>query len=262
MVTIFSTLKPLVGHIGIIQRNAVKSWTKLRGNPEVILLGDEFGVSDLCKELNIKHIPDVECSKYGRPYCKSVFCKAQEVAKHDINTYVNGDIILTNSFIYGAERAANFDHFLMIGRRYDLDVNSLIDFDNGNWESSLKSKAIKYGSLHKNSGIDYFAFRKLDWLEIPPMVIGKIGWDNWMVSKAVSREHVVIDATRTVLVIHQNHIDTRIKDYKQLLLNDPESAENRKLADTLGGNVHKGFTDHATWIMKETGEAVVNVNRN
>ena len=78
MITIFSTLKPMEGHIGIIQRNAVTSWTKLKCNPEVILLGDETGVAKLCDDLNIKHIPNVECNEYGRPLIKDLFKKGQK----------------------------------------------------------------------------------------------------------------------------------------------------------------------------------------
>ena len=41
MITIFSTPKPFRGHIGVIQRNALKSWTLLHPDVEMILFGDE-----------------------------------------------------------------------------------------------------------------------------------------------------------------------------------------------------------------------------
>ena len=37
MLTIFATAKPFRGHDGIIQRNAVASWTRLRPQPESVL---------------------------------------------------------------------------------------------------------------------------------------------------------------------------------------------------------------------------------
>ncbi len=254
MITIFSTLKPFEGHIGIIQRNAVKSWTKLKGEPEIILLGDEPGVANICEELNIKHIPNIELNEYGRPYCQDVFKKAQGISKFKINAYVNGDIILTDSFVDGSILSSEFEHFLMIGQRYDLEISQLIDFENDNWEDILRLDVKKKGILHKNSGIDYLVFKRLDWMNIPPMVIGKIAWDNWMVSKALNRSHEVIDATNAILIVHQNHINIRIKDYKLLLSQDPESAKNRKLADTLGGSVHQGFVKHANWKILKIGE--------
>ena len=258
MITIFSTLKPMEGHIGIIQRNAVTSWTKLKCNPEVILLGDETGVAKLCDDLNIKHIPNVECNEYGRPLIKDLFKKGQEASKHNINAYVNGDIILTDSFIDGAICADVFEHYLMVGRRWDLDIDYLISFEIEDWESLLLDVVKAKGVLHKSTGIDYFVFKRNDWLiDIPLMGVARLAWDNWMVSKAVSRNHTVIDATKFIDVVHQNHVDPKIiKDYKLLLLNNPECANNRKLANTMGGNIHKGFTDHATWVMEETGEII------
>ena len=258
MVTIFSTLKPFTGPIEIIQRNAVKSWMKLKGNPEVILLGNEPGVAELCNELSLKHIPNVKCNEYGRPLIKDLFLQGQYASKYKINAYVNGDMILTDSFIDGAERASKFNHYLMVGQRWDLDVNHPIDFEKDDWENVLRIDVKRNGVLHKTTGIDYFVFRQGDWLiDIPLMGVARLAWDNWMVSKAVSRNHTVIDTTKFVFVVHQNHIDPKvIKDYKQLLLNNPECANNRKLADTMGGNVHKGFTNHATWIMEESGKIV------
>jgi hypothetical protein len=45
MPTFFTTAKPFPGHDGIIQRNALKSWTRLHPEVEVILFGDEGGAA-------------------------------------------------------------------------------------------------------------------------------------------------------------------------------------------------------------------------
>jgi hypothetical protein len=37
------------------------------------------------------------------------------------------------------------------------------------------------------------------------LVIGRVGWDNWLVWRARKSGHVVIDATPAVTAIHQNH---------------------------------------------------------
>ncbi len=254
MITIFSTLKPFEGHIGIIQRNAIQSWIKLKGSPEIILLGNESGVAEICKEFNLVHIPNIEYNEYEKPLCIDVFQKAQEVSKYNTVAYVNADIILTDSFIDGASKLDAYDHFLMIGQRYDLSIIKLLNFENADWKEVLRYLVKRNGVLHKNSGIDYFVFRKGDWLDIPPMVIGVIAWDNWLVSNAIYKKHTVIDATKFVLVVHQNHVSNRIKDHKKLLAQDPQSAKNRKLADTKGSSVHRGFTNHAPWIMSVRGD--------
>lgn len=253
MLTIFSTLKSFEGHIGIIQRNAVKSWKKLKSDPEIILLGNESGVSEICKELNLKHIPNVKCNKYNTPYCEDTFQKAQDSAKYNIVSYVNGDIILTNSFIDAVIKLKTYEKFLMVGQRYDLEINTYIDFNNPTWEKILKDQVKLRGKLHKYTGIDYFIFRKNDWMQIPSMVLGRIGWDNWFVSCAIKKNHMVIDATNFIYVVHQNHGYKKLKE-GLIIQKGPEAIINRELADTNGGRVHQGFTKHAPWIMTATGE--------
>ena len=65
MLTIFSTPKPFQGHIGVIQRSALKSWTLLHPDIEVILFGDDDGAADVCHELRFRHEPYVERGSSG-----------------------------------------------------------------------------------------------------------------------------------------------------------------------------------------------------
>jgi hypothetical protein len=59
MLTFFSTPKPFIGHCNLIQRNALKSWTLLHSDAEVILFGDEEGAAEACRDLGIRHEPNV-----------------------------------------------------------------------------------------------------------------------------------------------------------------------------------------------------------
>jgi len=40
MIALFTRAKPFPGHNGVVQRNALKSWTLAAPDAEVILLGD------------------------------------------------------------------------------------------------------------------------------------------------------------------------------------------------------------------------------
>lgn len=40
---------------------------------------------------------------------------------------------------------------------------------------------------------------------MPPLAIGRFWWDNWLVWKARSLDAKVVDASKAVLVVHQNH---------------------------------------------------------
>jgi hypothetical protein len=65
MLTLFTTAKPFVGHSAIIQRNALKSWTLLHPNVEVILFGDDAGAAETARELRLRHEPYVARSEAG-----------------------------------------------------------------------------------------------------------------------------------------------------------------------------------------------------
>src|SRR2546430_17654721 len=78
--TIFSTMKPFLGQAGMLQRNAILSWTLLRPRPEVILFGDEDGVADICRELGLRHIPCRAPSEFGTPLVSDLFGQARRLA--------------------------------------------------------------------------------------------------------------------------------------------------------------------------------------
>ena len=39
MITLFTLPKPFVGHIGMIQRNAIQSWTRLHPDIDILMFG-------------------------------------------------------------------------------------------------------------------------------------------------------------------------------------------------------------------------------
>ena len=45
MLTFFSTPKPFVGHIDVIQRNALRSWRQIHPDIEILLFGDDAGAA-------------------------------------------------------------------------------------------------------------------------------------------------------------------------------------------------------------------------
>jgi hypothetical protein len=202
--TFFSIPKPFKGHIGIIQRNALNSWLCLRPRPEIILVGDEEGTRDIARELGLLHISDVDRNENGTPLLSSAFATAKTQAASSTLCYVNTDIILLPEF---TERVLHtrMRKFLMIGRRTNLAVNELIDFSDSNWHVRMRIRAKRDGRLHSHWGIDYFVFPRDLWPTVPPFAVGRLMWDNWLVYDARNRGIPVIDATATMVAIHQDH---------------------------------------------------------
>src|SRR5215472_16468615 len=97
MLTLFATAKAFEGHSGIIQRNALKSWTLLHPDVEVILFGDDKGTAEIAAELGLRHEPYVERNELGTKRLDSMFGQAQKIARNDILCYVNCDIVILPS---------------------------------------------------------------------------------------------------------------------------------------------------------------------
>ncbi|MBF0449811.1 MAG: glycosyltransferase [Candidatus Magnetomorum sp.] len=247
-VTLFTTLKPFQGHIQIIQRNAIISWTKLQPKPEIILFGNEPGTSEIAQELNLIHVPDVKCNKNRLPYINDMFYRAQSIATNNILVYINGDIILTSDFMPSIEIVKNkFDTFLMVGRRWNVPIDQLLD-DHPDWEKELRDHATAYGSLHNPTGMDYFVFTKYLWPQIPSFVVGRAGWDNGMVSLALADKNSVIDSTQDVVVYHQQHHYNHLKGGEVELREGIDAKRNFEL---LGGLINVRTTVAANWMLSK-----------
>lgn len=132
---------------------------------------------------------------------------AQAVARHDLLCYINCDILLMGDFCAALKRVREkHSTFLMVGRRWDTEITAPLSFGNKDWESLLLWRVSRNGRRRGPEWIDYFVFsRGLHDDGVPPFVVGRVFWDNWLVWKAVASKHAVIDASARVVAVHQNH---------------------------------------------------------
>lgn len=206
MLTLFSTPKPFRGHIGVIQRNALQSWRRLHPEVEVILFGDDAGAAEVCRELGLRHEANVERKENGTKGLRSIFGRAQEIGRHDILCYVNCDIILTSDFLRAVESVSRWqEKFLMVGRRWDVEVTQPLDFSHPGWQEAIVQRAHQEGFQRLHYNIDYFAFRCGLYAQMPDLVIGRNWWDQWLVWQAGAAGVPVVDVSDVVCAVHQNH---------------------------------------------------------
>ena len=252
MLTVFSTPKPFSGHIGVIQRNAIRSWQRLHTDIEIILVGDDPGTAEVCGELGIYHIRDVKKNKHGTKYLAGIFDQAQEVAHHKILCHVNCDIILMSDFLRAVQLVLKVtDHFLMAGRRWDVDLKNPLDFEKTDWEKGLRELALAANRQKPAQWIDYFLFSKgLFYQKIPAFVIGRPGWDNWLLWYARSLGTPVIDASSVVCAVHQNHDYSYHPDAEKGVWEGEEAQQNYKL---LEGRLKFRTLDNATHLLRPDG---------
>ena len=182
MFTFFTTAKPFRGHNGIIQRNALKSWTLLHPDVEVILFGNEEGAAEAAKELGLRHEPHVERNEFGTKRLDYMFCRAQAVARHALFCYINCDIVLMEDFCDALKRVRErHSQFLMVGRRWDSEITVPLSLESKDWEQQLRRGVLQKGRRRGPEWIDYFVFsRGLYGKDVPPFVVGACsGTTGW-----------------------------------------------------------------------------------
>jgi hypothetical protein len=205
MITIFTAPKPFTDpHIDMIQRNAIQSWSKLEG-VEVLLMGDEPGMAEAAAEYGIRHFPDIDCSESGVPLINAMFDRARQESTGKLLAFVNADIILLPDFVQAALRVAELrEKFLLVGQRWNLDVTEAIDFSPG-YADRLRELALEKGSLHGLKASDYFVFPADLFTDVPDLLVGRAGWDNWMMYYGTTQPWPTVDLSADVVCIHQNH---------------------------------------------------------
>lgn len=235
--TLFTVPRSFEGEIGVIQKNAVKSWKLLVPEPEILFVSDDPGVAEAAEKYGCRHVPGVRRNEFGTPLVDDVFRKAQAAAGNELVGYINADIVLGQGSMRALERvSAVFYQFLMIGQRTDFHCPVPIDFAQSDWWARFLKRAQKRGSLHGPTAADYHWFVRGMYDRIPPLALGRRSWDNWLVWYALRRGYPVVDATEAAPAIHIGKTTT-----KPLT---PEIRRNRELAGHAGT---WGRVNFATW---------------
>ena len=216
-------------HIAMIQRNAIRSWKALGNEVDIILIGDDPGVEENAEMLGVRFFRDVRRNSSGTPMLDDIFRIARENSDSPVLAYVNADIILKKDFLDITKKImAEEDKFLLVGQRWDLDVRKDLEFPDG-WEISFDQDLASRGRRHPAGGSDYFIFPRDIFTSIPAFAIGRSGWDNWMFYEARVKSWKLINCSKSINIIHQDHdyahLPNGLPHYRQ-----PESAENVKAA--------------------------------
>ena len=235
--TIITSIKPFVDpHIIMLQRNAFQSWKALGPDVDIVVVGEEKGLGEVCTEMNLRRAPNIRRSAGGTPLVSSIYELGRGASDSPLLAYVNADILLLPDFLEGAHKAAEkYEKFLIVGQRWDLEVNDLLDFSDG-YVERLKAQLHSKGGRHHRTGSDYFIFPRDCFTDMPDLVVGRSYWDNWMIYKARRSHWPTIDASEGIQIIHQNH------DYSHL----PGGQSHHRHPDTfenvrLGGGARTAF---------------------
>lgn len=249
MITFLSSPKLFQGRSLHIQTKAIKSWLSLDSEIEVILYGKSEGSEKVASQLGIKCVPDIETNEFGTPLFGAIAEHAASHARYDHQVYVNCDILFTPELLSSVKKIP-FPRFLIIGQRVDLvegvDWNTkMLD-----WHKQFVF-LVNEGkiSLHPAGGSDYFGFKRGLWQGLPPVAIGRGGYDNALISFCREIRVPVIDATLSILAIHQYHDYSHLSGGKEKVFKGPEAEQNNLLYN----QSFKLTQNDATWRFSPNG---------
>jgi hypothetical protein len=213
-------------------------------------MGDDPGVAEAAREYGATHIGGIATNEYGTPLLDSAFREAAIRGSGEILCYVNADIVLLNDFLAAARRLPP-DPYLAICRRWDCAIRSPLDLSGSTSGASLRAWARRDGALDAGVGSDLFAFRAETDFGLPAFAVGRAGWDNWMMGRALELRLPLIDMTDSVTAIHQNHDYHHVVAGAGSTSDGPETERNRQLVTGFDLYAHTPY--NATHLLRSDG---------
>ena len=253
LVTIFAMPKPFGSETDLIQRNAIRSWTQMSPDVEVLLIGEEDGIAETAAEFGIRHAGGLELNSQGTPLVSSAFEIAHRETDSPFLVYCNSDVILMQDFMRAIELLAedkSFQQFVAFGQRTDLRVDQQIDFEDKTDIENLLTSCQTSGRLSTNACKEYFIFNRELFQEIPKFAIGRGNWDNWMIHSAKQNKLAVVNLSEMVTVIHQDHSYGHTDAGRlECYVSGNEARQNQRLA----GGRHLISGSYGNWRLTPTG---------
>ena len=101
------------------------------------------------------------------------------------------------------------------------------------------------GQLFGSSAEDYFfvAFNDFPWHRVADVVIGRVGYDNYLVGLAIQQSVTVVDATSTLLAFHQTDGEGNMAGHR----NDDRAFNFRRIGQF---NYRSGFTTAIQYVTR------------
>lgn len=188
----------------ICRNNTLNNWNSFGTGVKPVFFSDDQHLYKGIKEKGWDVIPPTKTA-IGVPILKYMYLKVMKKYSAHFYAYVNGDILFTQNlndtlqFILNS----NVNHsepMLIVGQR--TNVKEVTAEQASTFENI--TKASKKGKLFTTWGADYFITNDVyPWKDCPEVVIGRRAYDNWLILNARKRNHTTIDATKTLLALHQ-----------------------------------------------------------
>ena len=211
LITLFTTFQYYKDKIAYY-RNTIRIWGQLVPfvRPVLYYVHGENYLAEFARKHGWSVYKCPRVSRGNMPVLRSMFLHAQTINETTpFYGYANGDILFDSNLVTTLEavnHARNrFKQIFVIGQRIDYNFTRNQELRNLSTVSLLASA----GKLHPSNAQDYFitTHSGFPWESIPDFVVGRVGYDNWLVATAINRNFSVIDVTATVTALHQTGRD-------------------------------------------------------
>ena len=191
---------------GQVRNNTCYNWGSLRPRILPVLFASSTSAAGECRKHGWVILPLTPTAARGAPILKFMFAEVMSKFKAPLYGYSNGDILFGDDLLETLSAvSATFTPYtsplLVVGTRTNV-VN--VSSRETSSSESLHKAAQKRGKLFINVSQDYFISNTaFPWKRIPEVVVGRVGYDNWLVLDSIHKGYTVVDATNTVLAVHQ-----------------------------------------------------------
>lgn len=148
----------------------------------------------------------------GVPVLPDMFQDVMKKYRSPFYGFANGDLLFTGKLTDTLEQIfckmtngeINVDKgILIMGRRINVPADILTSESAVSWPK-LEQFANQYGKLFQSDAQDYFITdARYPWSTFLPVVVGRRGYDNWIVAFSRYSNITVIDASESIKCIHQ-----------------------------------------------------------
>jgi hypothetical protein len=191
-----------------VHNNTLVNWASFKSSVNLILFSSDEYWNKVAQSFGWDVIkPLIENNGTKPPVLQDMFSLAMSRYNTKWYGYVNADILFTRDLILNLETLTQIyntsnTRILLTGRRTNVDNLTRLDPKS---DMDINKRAKQFGQLYKEDAEDFFiTTSSFPWKRILPVVVGRPGYDNWLVGEARCRLNTtVIDVTRTLLAFHQ-----------------------------------------------------------
>ncbi|KAK3085398.1 hypothetical protein FSP39_002737 [Pinctada imbricata] len=191
--------------------NTLFNWNSLKPLVQPVLFTNDIASKNEALQKGWQVLPlGVTRTKYEVPVLRYMYMDVMKISSSPLLAYANGDILFTSNLIVTLQSLLNdiktnnisqTNPLLMIGQRTNVKSVALEEIQTS-YKMHLMAKT--RGKLFSAWGEDYFiTSRNYPWKTFPDVIIGRLAYDNWMVWNAKRLKFTTIDATKTLLAVHQ-----------------------------------------------------------